>query len=301
MNWITSLAEESMNHHARLVTAAAALLIGWGNVNAQSPQFGTEEFGLSMKELVQAIEKVEASIAQCMREQGFEYVAADYRTVRRGMNADKSLPGMSEEEFIEKNGYGVSTLYTGAAPQLNQGYSPGRVGLGDRNVEIFKNLSPADQVAYNRALLGENTDATFAVALEIENFSRCGGCTLKAIEQVFKPEQLKSTYYNPKDAIINRDPRMRAALRTYSEAMRKAGFDYNHPDEVETDIRERLYAITGGATVPLAQLSPEQQEALKILQEYERRVAVIDFELMEEVFDPVEEKIEKEMFAREVK
>jgi hypothetical protein len=207
-----------------------------------------------------------------MREQGFEYVAADYRTVRRGMNADKSLPGMSEEEFIEKNGYGLSTLYTGPAPQLNTGYSPGRVGLGDRNVEIFKNLSPADQVAYNRALLGENTDATFAVALEIENFSRCGGCTLKAIEQVFKPEQLKASYYNPKDAIINRDPRMRAALRKYSEEMRKNGFEYNHPDEVETDLRERLYVITGGATVPVAQLSAEQQESLKKLQEYERRV-----------------------------
>jgi hypothetical protein len=290
-----------MNKHARIIAIMAATIFAAGKVCAQSEGLGTEEFGLSMKELVQSIEKVEALIAQCMREQGFEYVAADYRTVRRGMNADKTLPGMSEEEFIEKNGYGLSTLYTGMAPQLNTGYSPGRVGLGDRNVEIFKNLSPADQVAYNRALLGENTDATFAVALEIENFSRCGGCTLKAIEQVFKPEQLKATYYNPKDAIINRDPRMRAALRTYSEEMRKAGFDYNHPDEVETDLRERLYAITGGATIPVAQLSADQQEALKKLQEYERRVAVIDFELMEEVFDPVEEKIEKEMFAREVK
>jgi hypothetical protein len=290
-----------MNKLARIVAVVAATLFVAGTVNAQSAALGTEEFGLSMKELVQSIEQVEALIARCMREQGFEYVAADYRTVRRGMNADKTLPGMSEEEFIEKNGYGLSTLYTGMAPQLNTGYSPGRVGLGDRNVEIFKNLSPADQVAYNRALLGENTDATFAVALEIENFARCGGCTLKAIEQVFKPDQLKSTYYNPKDAIINRDPRMRAALRTYSEEMRKAGFEYNHPDDVETDIRERLYAITGGATVPVAQLSAEQQEALKKLQEYERRVAVIDFQLMEDVFDPVEEKIEKEMFAREVK
>ena len=87
------------------------------------------------------------------------------------------------------------------------------MGLGDRNVQIFKNLSPADQVAYNRALLGENTDATFAVGLELENFSRCGGCTVKAIEQVFTPEQLKSTYYNPLDALINNDPRMKAALR----------------------------------------------------------------------------------------
>jgi hypothetical protein len=272
-----------------------------GIAAAQSEKPGTEEFGLTMKELVQNIEKVEALIAECMREQGFEYVAADFRTVRRGMTADKSMPGMEEEEFIEQYGFGVSTLYTGEAPQLNQGYSPARVGLGEKNVQIFKNLSPADQVAYNRALLGENTDATLAVGLEIENFSRCGGCTRKAIEQVFKPDDLKPTYYNPKDAIINSDPRMKAALREFSEKMRDAGFDYNHPDDVETDIRNRLYEITGGETIPVAQMTPERQEALKKLQEYERRVGIICLELQEEIFEPVEEKIEKEMYAREVK
>jgi hypothetical protein len=272
-----------------------------GSASAQSQRPGTEEFGLTMKELVQAIEKVEALIAECMREEGFEYVAADYRTVRRGMNADKTLPGMSEEEFIEQNGYGLSTLYTGKAPQLTDGYSPGRVGLGDRNVQIFKNLSPADQVAYNRALLGENTDATFAVALEIENFSRCGGCTLKAVQQVFKPEHLKATYYNPLDALIRKDPRMREAVRLYAQKMQEAGFDYTHPDEVEPDIRERLYAITDGGTIPVEKLSPDQLKALKELQEFERRVTVLDFELMEDVFEPVEEKIERELYAREVK
>ncbi|MEX2310201.1 MAG: hypothetical protein WD738_21720 [Pirellulales bacterium] len=284
----------------RFLTVAAILVFACG-ANPPSDVPGTEEFGLNRKQLVQSIEKVEALIAECMREQGFEYVPADFITVKRGMSADKSLPGLSEEEFIDKYGYGISTLYTGLSPQLAEGYSPGKIGLGDRNVQIFKNLSPADQVAYNRALLGDNTDATFAVGFELENFSRCGGCTLKAIEQVFTPQQLKSTYYNPLNALINKDPRMRTALRKYAEAMRDAGFDYNHPDEVEPDIRERLYAITDGGTIPVDKLPPEQQVALKKLQEYERRVTVIDFELAEEIFDPVEEEIEKELFAREVK
>jgi hypothetical protein len=255
---------------------------------------------MTKKELVQAIEKVEALIAECMRQEGFEYVATDYTTVRRGMMADKSLPGMTEEEFTEAHGFGLSTLYTGGAPQLVNGYSPARVGLGDRNVDIFKNLSPTDQVAYNRALLGENTDATFAVGLELENFARCGGCTLQAVKQVFTPEQLKATYYNPLDALINNDPRMKAALREYAEKMRKAGFDYNHPDEVEPDVMRRLYVITGGGTIPLEKLSPGQMAALKKLQELERRVAVVNLQLQEEIFEPVEEKIEKEMYAQKV-
>ena len=64
---------------------------------------------------------------------------------------------------------------------------------------------------------------------------------------------------------------------------------------------ERLDAITGGLTVPVEKMSPESQAALRKLQDYERRVAVINFELAEEIFDPVEELIEREMFAREVR
>lgn len=287
-----------MKNMIQAVMTTGAMLFSIGSASAQGP--GTEEFGLTTKQLVQNVEKVEALIAKCMREQGFEYVPADYITVRKGMAADKSMPGVSEEEFIGKYGFGVSTMYTGQPPQLAAGYNPGKEGLGERNIQIYKNLSPADQAAYNRALFGENTDATFAVGLETENFSRSSGCTRQAIEQVFEPEKLKASYYNPKDALINKDPRMKAALRKYAAEMRGDGFDYNHPDEVETDIRERLAALTSGGTILVEQMSPEQRAALEKLQDYERRVAAKNLKLQEELFDPVEEKIEKEMFARKL-
>jgi hypothetical protein len=273
-----------------------------GSVSAKdSMNPGTEEFGLTPKQLVQSVEKVEALISKCMREQGFEYVAVDYITIRRGMSADKNMPGLSEEEFIDRYGFGLSTMYTGRPPQLSKGYSPAKVGLGERNIKIFEDLSPVDQVAYNRALFGENTDATFAVGLETENFSRTEGCTRKAIEQVFAPEQLKATYYNPKDAMINKDPRMKAALRKYGNEMRKAGFDYNHPDEVEPDIRNRLSALTKNGTIRFEEMSPEQRIALKKLQNYELQVARKNFEMAAKLFDPIEEKIERDMYPREVK
>ena len=40
---------------------------------------------MSKKELIQAVEKVEALVAKCMHEQGFEYTACDFKTVNRGM------------------------------------------------------------------------------------------------------------------------------------------------------------------------------------------------------------------------
>ena len=288
-----------MKNAIQAVVIVSVFLLSSGTLSAQAPKdTGTEEFGLTRAQLVQVVEKVEALISKCMREHGFQYVAADYNTVRKGMTADKNMPGLSEDEFVAKYGFGISTLYTGQPPQLAEGYSPSKAGLGERNVQVYKTLSPADRVAYNRALFGEHTDASFAIALERENFSRTGGCTRKAVEQVFTPEQLKGTYYNPKDALVNKDPRMKAALRKYAGEMRKAGFQYTHPDEVEPDIWDRLAAITKGGTIPIEKMSPEQRGALKTLQDYERKAAAKNLRLQKEIFEPVEEKILEEMFAR---
>jgi len=264
------------------------------------PGLGTQEFGLSPRELVQAIEKTEELIARCMGEQGFQYVAADHKTVQEGMKADKKLPGLSEEEFTNRYGFGISTLYTGQPPQLSNDYSPGRVGLGERNVEIFRALSTADQVAYNRALLGEDTSATLAVALETQVLSRTGGCTRKAVSEVFKPDQLEESYYNPQDALIKKDPRMKSALALWQREMKKAGFDYTHPDEIEPDLRNRLNALTEGDKLLVAKMSPDQIAALRKLQDFERVVAVKSFKIEEEVLTPVEERIQQELFSRKV-
>ena len=285
-----------------LTALLAALLATLPAALAQpTKELGTEEFGLTPRQLVQAIEKVEAEISRCMQAQGFEYIAVDYETVRKGMNSDKSMPGVSEAEFIDKYGSGVSTLYTGQPPQLVTGYSPGKVGLGERNVAIFKGLTAANQVAYNRALLGEHREATFAVTLERENFARTGGCTRKGIETAFAPDKLVASYYNPKDSLINKDPRIKAVLRKYAIEMRKAGFDYSHPDDVTPDINRRLNALTQDRTIAPDKMSPEQLKELKALQDYERRVTKKNFELREKLWDPVEQQIEKEMFARGAK
>ncbi len=256
---------------------------------------GTEEFGLSRQGLVQNIESVESLISKCMRDAGFEYIAADYNTVRRGMLADKSLPGLNERQYIAQFGFGISTLYTGRAPQLADATTPAKIGLGEQNVRIFNNLSPADQVAYNRTLFGDNTDATLAVGLELEDFSRTGGCTRAAIQQVFTPDQLQATYHNPLDTLIEQDPRMVAALTQYADCVRAAGFNYNHPNDVERDLKNRLYAITSSA--PVEALSADAKTALTQLQGEERAVSVASFDCEVTILDPVEGRIERELFA----
>jgi hypothetical protein len=256
---------------------------------------GTEEYGLSKQELVTSIESVEALIAQCMSDAGFEYVAADYNTVRRAMVSDKSLPGLSEFDYITQYGFGISTLYTGLPPQLAIDGTPAKIGLGESNVQIFLNLSAADQAAYNRTLFGENTDATFAVAIETEDFTRTGGCTRSAIEQVFTPEQLTATYLNPKDALIQQDPRMAAALVEFGECLRSAGFDYAYEREIEPDLKKRLYAITDG--LPVEALSDDARASLTELQTEERALSVVVVQCESRILDGVESQIERELFA----
>ena len=256
---------------------------------------GKEEFGMTKDQLVTNIEAVEASISQCMRDAGFEYIAVDYNTVRRGMVADKSLPGMGEGRFIQEYGYGISTLYTGLAPQISDVLTPAKLGLGDQNVRIFQSLSPADQVAYTHTLFGEHPDATFVVALETEDFSRTGGCTRKAIEQTFSPDTFSATYLHPFDALVEQDPRMIAASAEYADCLRAAGFEYNFEREIEPDLRKRLDAITDG--LPLDSLSSEARAALAELQTYERALAAVAVSCESRYLDPVANQVERELYA----
>lgn len=261
----------------------------------RGPIPGKEEFGMTREQLFTAIENAEAEISRCMSEAGFEYIAVDYNTIRYGMTADKSLPGMGERQFIEQYGFGISTLYTGLAPQLSELRTPAQIGLGEQNVHIFRRLSPADQVAYTHTLFGEHSDATFAVALETEDFSRTGGCTRRAIEKFFTPEQMSATFVNPFDALVDQDPRMMAANTEFANCLRTAGFEYNHEREIEPDLRKRLDAITGGA--PLEAFSSDARAALTELQAYERALAAVTLSCERRYLDPVADQVERELYA----
>jgi hypothetical protein len=130
--------------------------------------------------------------------------------------------------------------------------------------------------------------------------SRTGGCTRKAVAETFKPDQLKASHYNPQDALINKDQRMKAALGFWQREMKKASFDYGHPDEIEPDLRNRLSTLTEGGKLLVAKMSADQKAALRKLQDFERGVAAKSFKMQEEVLTPVEERIQEELFSRKV-
>jgi len=267
------------------VLAAAAICVG--AASASAAPIGSEEFGLTFKQLVAKIEAVEKHIAKCMDAAGFQYVANDFDSVRKAMNADKSAPGLSESEFRHQYGFGVSTQFDKPIVKL---------GLGEQNASIREALSPADQIAYDRTLLGRDTDAVFANALELEDFSRTGGCTRKAVKQEFTKKELSESYINPGDQKVQQDPRMKAALKKYATCMSNAGFEYTSPDDVEPDLQSQLDAVIGGRDAQ--SLDATSAAKLKDLQAFELRVAEVSFKCEEKFVAPVQEKVEREIYGR---
>lgn len=250
-----------------------------------SGQVGTEEFGMNDEQLVTAIEQVEAGIASCMADAGFEYVPIDPVAFREAMDTLTQPAGLSDEDFVAQYGYGISTM-----PPTQE------FGAGPENAAILNDLSAADQVAYTRTLLGDDTATTFVIALENEDMESIGGCTQEAVESVLTPEQLSPTFKNPFDVLVAQDPRMIAAQEDWAACMSEAGYDFATPDDAEEEIFDRLDTITGGEDP--ATLTGSDAEALAELQADERAVAAQDSGCQEEFLTEVEEQVERDVSGR---
>ncbi|MGQ0431331.1 MAG: hypothetical protein ACT452_02855 [Microthrixaceae bacterium] len=248
------------------------------------------EFGLTEAEVTVRVDAVETAIAKCMTTAGFEYVPVDYKTIRTAMDTDSKPSGLDSDQFRTEFGYGISTLYGGSNKQFE-------VGLG-RNLAIRDGLPGPDRVAWERALLGEDTSQSFAVGLDSEDLSRTGGCTRTAVEATFSKEELGPGFvnYQNADAVrVEQDPRVIDALRAWSTCMRDAGYSYHTSSDIDTDIASRLDSITGG--VAPADLTPDAQTALTQLQGEERAIAAADNKCELAHVADVKAKVEKELLG----
>lgn len=253
---------------------------------AEAPAYGNAEFGLSDADLNARIETIEHDIASCMTDAGFEYVPVDAVTIREAMDADGTKPGVSDEEYVAQFGFGITTVFEDPVASL---------GRGEQNSVIVAALAPAERVAYDRTLLGEEGTVALARALEDEDLSNTGGCTRTALEDAFAEDELAGSYVNPADVLIEQDARMVAAIEDWSQCVHDAGYDYAHPDEVTDELAERLEALLGGADP--ASVSGAEAAALTELQGEERAVAVVATACEETHIVPVQDTIEAEIYG----
>lgn len=169
-------------------------------------------------------------------------------------------------------------------------------GLGPQNLRIFANLPPSDQVAYNRTLFGRDARYDFVFSLDEEDFSGTGGFTRKAVAQVFTPAQVKGTFVNPKDVLVDSDPRIVSARQAWSRCMRHAGYDYlEDQDEIIGDFEDRLDTLLAGDDPTT--LTGSRAAALKALQIEEIAVSLADLDCQLKHTDAVYDQVETEVYG----
>jgi hypothetical protein len=251
---------------------------------------GIKEFGLTEEEFAAHVEQVETTIGRCMARAGFEYVPVDVKTVELAQQYVRADPKVSRRDYHARWGYGETTRFD----------DPVRaVGLGPQNRQIFRSLSPAAQEAYNHTLFGEDPDKTFVWTLDEEDFSETGGCTRKGVAAAFTKSQLLGTYVNPKDVLVESDPRIVKAVAAWTDCMREAGYDgYTDQDEIMEELGDRLDELLDGDDP--AQLTGDRRQALERLQAEEVDASMSDLACEIKHTDDVFRKVEIEVFGQPV-
>ena len=245
-----------------------------------------EEFGLSLAQLTTRIEDTERLIATCMSDAGFGYVALDFASVKQAMDSDQTVVGVSDEDYVKQYGLGITTQFDKPLVVF---------GAGPTNNTYVDGLPESDKVAFHRSLWGETPDWNHTRALEEEDFSETGGCTRSAAQQTYTAAELGGTYVNPGDQLVDQDPRMIDALKQWSECMRADGYEYDLPDQIDDDLRDRLDAITEGQDP--ATLTGPSLAALVELQGEELAIAAVYLTCEEDIIEPVQAKVEAELYG----
>ena len=277
---------------AVLLAASAVALVGCGSKDgpgAKTDLPGIREFGLNDEDYVAHIEATQAKIAACMAAEGFEYVPVDVQTIEAAQARVRTEPGYTRRTFKEKWGLAVTTRFDN--PVRDTGLGP--------NLQIWKSLPPSGQDAYFQTLFGDDWNADFAFTFDEEDFSPTGGCTRKAVVQVFTKKQVRGTYVNPKDVLLLDDQRVIDARKNWSRCMHERGYEYEEDqDEIIEEYEEKLEDLLDGDDP--ASLTGERARELKNLQQDEITVSLADLECQIAYTDDIERQVEFEIFGQRV-
>ncbi len=221
-------------------------------------------------------QQVQELIAECMAQEGFEYIPA----TRPFNDAGFGAPG--DVEFASDFGFGITTFYGETeSPFFEDDWV-------DPNLAIVEGLSESERNAYYDTLHGSSfssggfgfdTDSATAVSgdgsdsEEVIVDTGFEGCSGEAYEEVYDFEGLEEIYEQlDLDSLFERveaDPRVAETYVEWSACMNERGYDYENPEGMYeaayTDIQERFEEIvgsSGGFFDPFEGMSQEEIEEL---------------------------------------
>jgi hypothetical protein len=227
-----------------------------------------DQIGFDTAGILARQSRAEGIVRDCMKNEGFDYIPVDPLARRAALTGSSRL---SDQDFLQQFGYGISTFWGRGTPQA------------DPNERLRASLAPADRRAYDRALWGENKGATFQEAVDTGNFTRLGGCTRDATEAVFGGAQVLTQLQRRLDGLDDRileDQRMVRAVEAWAGCMADAGYEYEEPDEIDSDLIRRMEKLVGPLPSEMAtgpapgeRAKPYDRAALARLQREEVAIA----------------------------
>lgn len=247
------------------------------------------------REVLEAGQRIEEDIAECMKKQGFQYVPFVPPVMSFDVAVDEA-EGVSpdDEKWVEEWGYGV-VAGVGEA-QLDEAVDD--EPAEDPNSAYYDSLSDAEQVAYNASLYGTAEPAEDDGVSEEEG-GEAGGCSGAAAhrEEVAQRDPELAAF----DDLIARmdsvwqdfesDPGLVALNRAWSACMEERGepgFDTQQSAEesISTAYANLRFASDSGSDdeqlVPPSDLSPETDPQVAALREREIELALVDLACREE-------------------
>ena len=240
----------------RLLIAGAALLAlaasacgggGDGDPAAAEPASLEEALGMDEKAMQERERKVQDAVAECMRDQGFEYIPLDPSQLRMEVRGPGSF---DTSRFRRTRGYGISTGLLDRPTEQDQDDNP--------NEAIKERLSEADRAAWDRALWGEfaNPDVPGGGVIirggpggddgGVDDNAN-GGCFQEAQAAVPggpNPDTLGPKLMELADRVRS-DPRMVRANADWARCMADAGYSYESPDEIMEYLGRKMAELQG--------------------------------------------------------
>ncbi len=278
---VNGVAQTMLKYWITIPLIVIAVLAGCGSKDGREARTIAEVVGqpLSPEELSNSIQDEqrvrEEYIAECMRLDGFDYTPW---LVQASMPPSPESFGLSDLEFAEKFGFGISTVLA-----IEPAYVP------NPNDEIYANLDPKAQELYDLALYGPAGSEEYAVT-EISGSTRgADNCQQYAYDQ-FMPDELPSaevmqTYHELLHDINEQtlaDPRVAAANNESIRCLREAGFDLDDEESVLGlfvrntmelyDVEDANLETMQGSTSP---------DTILAIQAFERSLAITEFDCFE--------------------
>jgi hypothetical protein len=242
-------------------TSPLAEILGWGMATDR----GSATPEVSEVERQRHLQ-VENLIADCMAEQGFDYVPVPIEDRRSGP-FDEAY-ALDAADFAERYGYGVTTL----TPQTSE-------PVPDPNQQIMDGLPPEEQEEYRQALWGA------ADVVDPEPADQ--GCQMRAASTVYgldDPDGLAREMDRFEDLFqaldelwqrIEDDPRLADTDRHWVQCMTAAGYPgFERPHDARQSVFDQFAALSGQA-----EPDPDQVADLRA---YELALAPVDHACREE-------------------